>query len=124
MFDLFKRKQWQPDLVSEMKGTYEGLSVTVRNFSCLKDAASEARTYRYSNFGCEFIDGVHKNLGSYEELRNILRSGAGKTIIVNLPSLPAIQVSLSGLAPDSKRVFDSNLADALIAAFESEGIKP
>lgn len=124
MFGLFKRKEWQPEVVAEMKGSHDGLSVTVRNFPCLRDAKSGSRTYRTPNFGSDFIHGLTKELGDYKDLRNLLGGGAGKTVIVTLPNLQAIHVSLFGSAPSSDRQLDSNLADALIAAFESQGIKP
>ena len=124
MLGLFKRKDWQPGVVADMKGRHDGLSVTVRNFPCLQDAKSGSRTYRTSNFGSDFIDAVSRELGDYRDLRKLLGAGAGKTVVVTLPNLPAIQVSLFGSAPSTDRQLDSNLKDALIVAFESKGIKP
>jgi hypothetical protein len=124
MFGLFKRKDWQPDVIPLMTGAHDGLSVTVRNFPCLRDSATGSRTYRYPNFGSEFINGVAKELGDYQELRNVLDAKAGKTVVVVLPKLPAIEVSLMGSPSTSSRQLDSNLADAMIAAFESQGLKP
>lgn len=124
MFGLFKRKEWQPEVVAEMKGSHDGLYITVRNFPCLRDAKSGSRTYRTPTFGNDFILGVTQELGDYSDLRGLLGAGAGKTVVVNLPSLPAIQVSVMGSAPSTDRQLDSNLADALIVAFESQDIKP
>lgn len=124
MFGLFKRKEWQPEVVAEMKGSHDGLSITVHNFPCLRDTVSGSRTYRTPTFGNDFILGVTQKLGDYSDLRGLLGAGAGKTIVVTLPNLPAIQVSLMGSTPSTDRQLNSNLADALIVAFESQGIKP
>jgi hypothetical protein len=124
MFGLFKRKEWQPEVVTEMKGAHDGLSVTVRDFPCLLDPNSGSRTYRTPNFGNDFIVGVTKELGDYSELRSLLAAGAEKTVIVNLVGLPSIRVSVIGLAPTSDRQLESDLADALIVALDSQGIKP
>ncbi len=124
MFGLFKRKDWQPDVVPSMTGTYDGLSVTVRNFPCLRDAATGSRTYPYKDFGNEFINALGKELGDHAELRNVLGAGAGKTVVVVLPKITAIEVSLMGSPSTTRHQLDSSLADALIVAFESKGIKP
>ena len=45
-------------------------------------------------------------------------------VYVRLHDLPAIEVQVTGHGPLDEREFYSDLADALIAAFESHGIQP
>lgn len=125
MFDLFKRKNWQPEVLPEIKGTSNGLSVTLRNFPCRLDASSNTRTYRYSDFGTEFLSEINdRQLGEFKDIYPILTAGAVKTVLVRLRDLPPIEVSLSGRPDERKQQFYSDLADALIDAFEKQRIKP
>lgn len=112
-------------VVPEMHGTYEGLSVVLRNFPCLVDSSNKKRKYRYSAFGNEFLTELTEHqLGTFEKLSALLAAGDTKTVKVQLRDLGAIEVQLAARTARPARQFYSDLADALIVAFDSERIKP
>jgi len=124
MFGLFKRREWKPEVVSELKGSYNGLHVVLRNFSCLRDPSDGKRKYPYQNFGAEFLAELRdRQLGDFDLIRRVLSADAGKTAYVRLRDLPAIEVQVTGRASSRRDAFYSDLADALIAAFDSHRIR-
>jgi hypothetical protein len=125
MFGLFERREWKPEVVPELKGSYKGLHVVLRNFSCLGDASDGKRKYPYPDFGSEFLSELtDRQLGDFDHVRQVLSADAGKTVYVRLRDLPAIEVQVTGRASSSRQQFYSDLADALIAAFDSHHIRP
>jgi hypothetical protein len=125
MFGLFKRREWKPEIVREMKGSYNGVHVVLRNFSCLSDASDGKRKYPYPDFGAEFLaELTERQLGDFDHVRQVLSADVGKTVYVRLRNLPAIEAQVSGRGSDSRQEFYSDLADALIAAFDSHRIGP
>lgn len=125
MFRFFKRRDWKPELMPELKGSHNGLHVTLRNFSCLGDASDGRRKFAYPDFGSEFLaELADRQLGDFDHVHQALSADAGKTVYVRLRDLPAIEVQLTGRAASRRREFYSDLADALIAAFDSCRIRP
>lgn len=124
MFGRIKRKDYGPEVIPTMQGSFDGLKVTMHNFPCLREPVSEARTFAFPDFGRKLIDAVVKDLGQFDELQKVLNGGAGKTVVMKLHDLAPFEVSVAGKCSDSDRQFQSDLGDALIAAFESKSIKP
>ena len=119
MFGIFKHPEWKAETLAELRGAYQNLKVTIRNVPCLHDAKSGDRKYAYADFGYDFLMKLHEQLGDFQLLRAKLKTGASVQTFVRLPSYPPITVELVGTPSDSHREFDSDLADALIKAFEN-----
>ena len=124
MFSLFKRRDWKPELIPELQGSYAGLIVRIRNFPCLVDPADGSRRVRYRDFGGEFLAALTALLGDIHHLRADLSGGGTRTVQVRIRELAPIEIRLTGQPPSTVRAFHSDLADALVAALESKGTKP
>ena len=125
MLGLFKRRHWKSEVIPELVGAYDGLTVVLRNFPCRVDLSDGTRKCPYPDFGAGFIyELTERQLGEFEQLRQILATGAEKTAYVRLRDLVPIEVRISGRAATRRDQFYSDLADALIVAFESHRIKP
>jgi len=123
MFGLFDRREWRPETLTELRGSYQQRKVRIRNVPCLHDAKSGRRKYAYSDFGNDFLMGLHEQLGDFELLCTKLRTGAPAQAFVKVSSYSPIMVELTGTSNSSRRQFDSDLADALIEAFKSVGLR-
>ena len=123
MFGLFKKKEWKPETLPRMVGTFGDICVVVSNFPCRVDKLSGKRTYAYSDFGCEFINELHNKLGEPEQLRRTVTAAGSKKVLVKLRNLPIFEVEIAGSIPSEKGQFYSDIADALIDAFRSQNIK-
>ena len=124
MLGLFKRRRWIEEVVPVANGAYGQLAVTIRNIPCRIDEASRDRKYRHGDFGHQFLNELHDQLGRFEDVRAKLAAGSVVNAIVELPSTPAISVELRGQASASKGQFYSDLADALLDAFKSIRLRP
>jgi len=82
------------------------------------------RTYVSKDFGAEFISALHASLGDFEQLRRTLSATGSKKVFVKLRDAPRFQVEIVGSIAADKGKFYSDLADALIEAFEAQGIEP
>jgi len=122
MFSVFKRKEWPIESISELSGSYNGLHVSLRNFSCQRDPVSGTRRYAYQDFGFEFITELSdRQLGNYSQVAQTLNSGSSVVVWVSLQDLPPIEVTIHGHTYQQK-AFYSDIADALISAFGSKDI--
>ncbi|MBK9307455.1 MAG: hypothetical protein IPM58_10300 [Nitrospira sp.] len=73
----------------------------------------------------EFIEDLSdRQRGDFEHLRKFLSYGAGKPASVRVRNHPGIEVQVTGCGSASEREFYLDLADAVIAAFDSHGIQP
>ena len=124
MLKLFKRRDWKPELIPELQGSYAGLTVRIRDFPCLADTADGSRKVRYRDFGGEFLAALTALLGEIDHLHADLSGGGKRTVQVRIRELAPIEIQLMGQPHSTVRAFHSDLADALIAALESKGIKP
>ena len=123
MCGLFERREWKPETLPELRGSYGQLKVTVRNIPCLYHAKSGRRKYAYSAFGNDFLMALHEQLGDVDLLCAQLKTGASSQAFVTLSSYSPIVVELAGAPNSSRRQFDSDLADALIEAFKSAKLR-
>ena len=124
MLDIFKRRNWIPDSIPELRGTYRDLHVTVRALPCLREEHGTRRKYRYPDFGSEFIEQLHKQLGRSDVLAAQLNTGAPAHALIALRALPPISVELRGKPDPRVDQFVSDIADLLIEAFQSAGLRP
>ena len=125
MLGFFKQKKWMTESISELSGSFNGLQVIVNNLPCLRDPDSGSRKYIFKNFGFEFITELTEiQLGDHVNLTQLLNSGNTKTVYVSVRDLAPITVSLKGVPAQRKAEFYSDVADSLIAAFSSIGLKP
>lgn len=125
MINLFKRRDWRPEIISELQGSYEGLTVRIRDFPCLVDPADGSRKFRHRGFGGEFLEEITARLlVDFNHLRADLSGGGTRTVVVRLRDLAPIEFELTGRLPSTVRAFHSDLADAIIVALASKGIEP
>lgn len=125
MFGIFKRRNWKPQVIGDLSGTSNGISVLLRNFPCRVDDADGSRTYAYGDFGSEFLQELSDHqLGDFDLVNRTISSGAEKSVYVKLRDLAPFEVRVSGRITGKRDQFYSDLADALIEAFRSQSIKP
>ena len=124
MFSLFKRRNLESEVVPELQGSYQGLHVTIRNLPCRIDAKTGERKYSYANFGNDFLNQLHEQLGEFDLLSGKLRAGSVVRVIVTLPSYSPVTVELRGTPDRSRGQFASDLADTLIHAFDTIKLQP
>jgi len=125
MFGLFKKREWVQEVLPEMQGSVGNLHVRVKLFPCRLDSKTGERTYAYDDFGVEFINELSdRQLSNFEQVCQTLAFGTSKTVSIKLRDLPSFEVELKGKISSSSRQFYSDLADALIEAFKTKGIKP
>jgi hypothetical protein len=122
--NLFKKRRWYEEILPAMVGSYSGLTVELAGVPCRTDEESREHRYRYSDFGFEFIEELHRQLGEFSTVRQALQANRSMSATVHVRDLPPISVRLSGAPPKSKKAYFSDLADALIDAFEKHGLKP
>jgi hypothetical protein len=132
-----------------LSGTARDVSVTLTGLSFRQ--TSKGRRYPYPDFGSDFIEALHKELLAPRR-RGLLRSTlvcpscgsslegsvdqrVAATVNVALRRAPAIRLDVEmpgmtcpgchrSLVRIDDRAVDSDLSDALIAAFDEAGIKP
>lgn len=125
MFSLFKRRDWKPELIPELQGECRGLIVRLRNFPCLVDPADGSRKLPSGDFGGDFLaELTDRQLGDFGQLRAALSVSGTRTVAVQLKGLAPIEMDIAGQPPSTAKEFYSDLADAIIAALQSKGIKP
>jgi hypothetical protein len=119
-----KKKSWTPDVLPELTGQEGQLIVRLTNVPCLRDAITGSRKYARPDFGYDFLMAFYDAIGGAQQAHSRLLAGSTITTFVRLPQQSAIGVEMSGKPDDSVRVFESDIADALINAFESAGLRP
>lgn len=125
MIGMFKSRNWKPQVIGDLRGTSNGISVLLRNFPCRVDEADGSRTYAYDDFGAEFLQVLSgRQLGNFDLVDSTISSGAEKSVDVKLRDLSPFEVRVSGRTTGKRDQFYSDLADALIEAFRSQSIKP
>lgn len=112
------------EIIPEAHGSYGGLNVTIRNLPCRRDANTGERTFSYSNFGNDFLNGFHEQIGDFALVCAKLKTGAPARAYVTVSTHSPITVEVSGTPNSSKNQFDSDIADALIEAFKSIELRP
>ena len=125
MLGLFRKKDWVEDRLERLEGSSDTVRVAISNFPFRTDKGSGARRFVPNDFGNRFITELtERALPPYESLAPMLAAGTPVRAHLQLPGLPLIQVEVSGSAPISAKRFYSDLADALLDAFEKQKIKP
>lgn len=124
MLGLFKKRSWQHEVLDELRGNEGNLSVRLTNVPCLRDAASGDRKYAWPDFGHAFLFALHDALGGAKHALDRLSTGAAISASVHLEQGPVIGVEISGKPRGNVRILESDIADALISALSSKGVKP
>ena len=124
MFGLFKKRKWQQATLEKLRGNFQGLSVSLSNVPCRIDDISGVLSYPYPDFGAEFIGEFHRQIGAFEQVQEQLASHTTIMAIVSLRDYKPINVELCGTPPKSRQQYDSDVADAILAAFNEKGLKP
>jgi hypothetical protein len=113
-----------PEIVPEVRGASHGLNVAIFNLPCRRDETSGERKYPYANFGNDFLNQFHDQLGEFHLVSGKLRAGAVVRAIVTLPPHSPITIELQGTPDRSWGQFASDVADTLIEAFDSIKLRP
>jgi hypothetical protein len=125
MLTLFKNKEWIDETLSVISGNAADLHVTIYEFPCRKEKHGDRCHYRYRNFGNDFINELsERQLSDYTAVASTLTEGRSVRVPVKVGGLPEIIVEIQGHASPRKNEFYSDLADAIIDAFNKNGIKP
>jgi hypothetical protein len=125
IWNIWKKKEWLLETLPAISGKQAGLQVTVYNFPCRKEKGKEHRKYPYADFGAEFIDALmNKQLADFSTISAALTCGESVEVSVRLRELPAMRVVIQGRPHPHENQFSSDVADALIDAFNKSGIKP
>ena len=124
MLGLFKKKSWQHEVLDELRGNEGALFVRLTTVPCLRDATSGQRKYAWPDFGHDFLLALYDAVGGVESAYNRLSAGSSIAAFIRLKQGPAIGVDIHGKPGGSVRRFESDIADALIDAFGSKGIRP
>ena len=120
----FRKRQWADEVLEELNGKYGAISIVLKNFPCRVDQSSNERRFSYPEFGQELISTLmNRELQNLDQLRQTIAFGSSKSVSVKLRDLPTIGITVSGTPSSSDRQFQSDIADALIAAFESKNIR-
>ena len=122
--NLFKKPRWHDEILPDLVGTYSGLTVELSGVPCRTAEESNEHRYRFADFGFEFINELHGQLGEFTTVRESLIAKRGISATVNIRDLAPIFVRLTGVPPKSRREYFSDLADAIINAFGKQGLKP
>jgi len=122
--ELFTKRSWVPEVVPETEGQLNGLSVRIHSLPCFRDELSGDRKYAYSDFGRQFISRLYDCFGTSDQARETLNAGKTIRCEILLKDCDPVAVHLSGKTDSTGRMFDSDIADLLIAAFESIRLAP
>lgn len=122
VFERFKHRDWEPEIVPELRATNGRLSIVMNNLPCLHDARSGERKFAFSEFGSELLENLcGKHFTDLDHLRRVVSIGQ-KTVYVRLRDQPAVAVRVGGQIPHDPERFCSDLADCLVIAFRAEHI--
>ncbi|MDR0672833.1 MAG: hypothetical protein LBF93_04045 [Zoogloeaceae bacterium] len=124
MFGWLRKRSWKPEVLPELTGKKSHLIVRLTNLPCLRDELTGDRKYAFSDFGHDILMTLHEAIGGMQHAHSRLVAGSTIITLVRLSQQPSIGVEISGRPNNSVRVFESDIADALINAFETVGLKP
>ena len=120
MFERFKHKDWEPEIVPELRGTNGRLKIVMKNLTCLHDPESGERKFVFTEFGSELLEKLcAEELADLDHVRRIVSSGR-KTVRVRLRDQPPVVVHVTGQIPQDPERFCSDLADCLVIAFRAK----
>ena len=122
---MFRKKEWIDETLSVISGNQGDLHVAIHSFPFRKEKHGGRWRYRYRNFGNDFLrELTEKQLPDFETIVATLTQGKIIEASVRVGGLPEIIVEIQGRPSSYKQQFFSDLADAIIDAFNKNGIKP
>lgn len=120
MFERFRHKDWEPEILPEARGTNGRLQVVMNNLPCLHDPRSGDRKFPFSDFGAELLENLcAKQLSDLDHVRRVVSTGH-KTVYVRLRDQPPVAVHVAGQIAADPDQFCSDLADCLVNAFRAK----
>jgi len=122
LFGRFRHRDWEPEIVPELRGTNGRLKIVMNNLPCLHDPQSGERKFVFSDFGSELLESLCAGqLADLDHVRRVVSTGA-KTVYVSLRDQPPVAVRVAGQIPQDPEQFCADLADCLVIAFRAEHI--
>lgn len=122
MFERFKHRDWEPEVLPELRGTNGRLRVVMKNLPCLHDPQSGERKFVFSEFGSELLEKLcAEQFADLDHVRRVVSTGR-KTVSVRLRDQPPVVVHVAGQIPQDPERFCSDLADCLVIAFRAKHI--
>ena len=122
MFEIFRHREWEPEIVPEVRGTNGRLEVVINDLPCLRDRMNGIRKFPFNDFGKELLENLCSDqLADIEHVRRLLSTGE-KMVRVRLHDLPPFDLHLTGQVSQDPERFCSDLADCLANAFRAEHI--
>lgn len=122
VFERFKHRDWELEILPELRGTNGRIKIVMNNLPCLHDAGSGERKFVFSEFGSEFLENLcAEQLTDLDHVRRVVSTGR-KTVYVRLRDQPPVAVHVAGQIPQDPERFYSDLADCLVIAFRAKHI--
>lgn len=122
MFERFRHRHWQPEILPEVRGTNGRLEIVMNDLPCLHDPESGERKFPFSNFGSQLLVKLCiEQLTDLDHLRRVVSTGH-KKVYVRLHGQPLVAVRVAGQIPQDREQFCSDLAACLVDAFRAEHI--
>ena len=122
MFERFRHRDWEPEILPEVRGTNGRLEIVMNNLPCLHDSRSGERKLPFSDFGSQLLVKLcAEQLADLDHVRRVVSTGC-KTVYVRLRGQPAVAVHVAGQIPLDREQFCSDLAACLVNAFRAEHI--
>lgn len=120
MFSFLKKRNWQEGKTSFI-GTNDNVRVHFEDFPILKDEESGKKKEFYPDFNGAFLEDLTKQIGDYDDIKD--KTGSSLNYQVNLNKAPAfsVRVEIMGQSKNDREFFN-DLANAIIAGFESQDI--
>lgn len=118
------RTDWIPETIAYAGGDHADLHLVVRDMPCLRDPATGRRGYVFVDFGSEFRRKLNEAIGGLRNAMGVLEAGGIVRATVVLSRGDQVKVDIAGRSASRPRQFDSDLSDALIAAFRSTHLGP
>jgi hypothetical protein len=119
-----KRTDWIPETIAYAGGNHADLHIVVHDMPCLRDSATGRRGYAFVEFGSEFRCKLNEAIGGLRNAMGVIEAGGIVRASVVLSRGDQIKVEITGRPASRPRQFDSDLSDALVAAFRSVHLRP
>lgn len=122
VFERFRHKDWEPEILPELRGTNGRLAIVLNNLPCLHDPQSGERKFAVPHFGSELLEKLCADkLSDLDHVRRVVSTGC-KTVYVRIRDQPPVAVHVAGQIPADADQFYSDLADCLVIAFRAQHI--
>jgi hypothetical protein len=121
---LFHKTEYANEVLLEVTGKKGAMVVTLTNMPYRREVASHKRKL-HSDFGAHLVDAFWGKIGrvDFDYVQQVLQSADKFSFTFRIRDFAEMTLEVSGSIADDKATFESDLLDALIDAWEKNGIK-